>query len=573
MEKSILGFHSGNTLQRLATSYPDVFRVLLEYTQNALDSGSTSIAIFIDYDKRTIRILDNGEGTDKERFDQALQLVCQSRKANQKDSLGQFGIGLISALEKCEYYTFTSTPKEDPCAYRQWTFETKELLNQERELVIPTKKVENLSYLVKKSGKNMVVWRTEIFLHNITEDRTVNKVIGSELRDSIIERFGEKMRNLGTRIHIRIKGKRREPFDEEFIAPQFSGKKLEIIKYEDKGQVRTRFELFQAPKPTKGNRQGKIGIGIRYDPYRLGCSDFLQKHNLVAPEVRDLLLSGLFEGNIISSNCLLTKERTGFVENDELVNFCLDLERWYKEFGKDFHKEIADNQQEERYQTTGLKSLKKIESLLKTKQFSSLMEIVKGIKKGSIGPNHTDFEKTKGKIEETRSLSTKAEIKTKMKKVGIEELKNLKQPDVPETSGTSPSITPAAAKTSEQRGHYENLQHHTVNGSATRGSRRKIVKGQSTGLRLEYSEMSGKSVIWEFSLETGILCFNIRHPLFAQAERHERALTKFQELIMIHALNLETFPEAMRKDQRLYAEKLIEYQLYLIEAEYGYAKK
>lgn len=366
-EKSVIDFHRGNTLQRLATSYPKVPHVILECVQNALDSNSTSIRINVNYNKREIRILDNGDGTDKARFDQALSLVCQSRKTGTEGKLGQFGIGLISALGKCEYYTFTSTPKNDAFGYRQWTFNSKDLLSQADELIIPTRRMEKLAYLVKQAGREQLVWRTEIFLHNITADKTISKVNGKDLRDDIISHFGEKMRMLGASISLIITDKK-DTFEEDFTAPDFTGKKLDTVKYEEKGLVKARFELYQAVKDSKGVRKGKIGFGTKADPFRLDCSTFLSCR-LISPEANDLLLSGFFEGNIISADCTLKKERDGFVENDELLNFCQLIERWYKEVGKEFYNKEVNSQKDEKYQATGLKCLKTIENLLKKTNF------------------------------------------------------------------------------------------------------------------------------------------------------------------------------------------------------------
>lgn len=161
----------------------------------------------------------------------------------------------------------------------------------------------------------------------------------------------------------------------------------------------------------------------------------------------------------------------------------------------------------------------------------------------------------------------------KMKTIGFEELKKLKtEENSSGANGVPPTPSAPAPSASTARGHYENVQHHTVNGTK-RGSLRKTVKGKSTGLRLEYDEMPGEYNLWDFNKKTGVLRFNIRHTLWAQAERRERVLTKFQEIIIVSALTLETEAESDRAVQRTFAEKQIRYHLHLIEAEGNYAVK
>lgn len=562
---SVIKFHLGNALERLSTVYPKVIHVIYECVQNALDSRATSIMVDIDNKKRSIRILDNGKGASQEEFDTALKSVCQSRKAEDQTSLGQFGIGLISSIGKCKFYTFTSTPENNPAAYRQWKFVTDDLLKQEEELIIPNTEIKDLIYMGTEKKKTTVVWRTEIMLHEVTKDKTVSKVTYKDLHDGIVLRFGEKMRMLDTKIRIRISSKvKGESVDEEFGAPSFSGQKLDVVKYPIGTETKARFELYIAIKDSKGHRNGRVEIGVKNDPFRQGCEVITGK-GYISAEAAELLKSGLFEGTIISTHSRWTKERNSLVEDDALMEFCQYIEKWYREVGKIHQKEIATSQQDEKYHATGIKCLKRIESLLKLDHFSSLMEIVSGFKFGSIGPNHTNYESNK-KLEETLSLGTKADIpkSKKMTKINLEDLKNIKSPETPPTTPTS---NPSEG-TGTQR-HKEDLKHHTVTG-VNKGSRRKVVKGQSTGLRLEYDEMPGEEALWKFNNQNGFLTFNIRHHLWAAAERHERVLVKFQEDIIIAALTLETQPPNLRGDLREYAERQIGYRLYMNEAEFNY---
>ena len=135
--RSVVRFHQGAALMRMADTYPTLLDVILEQVQNALDINvrARKIWIEISYKARHCIVRDNGLGASEVEFNPALQSICEpdqkARFAKSGDNpLGQFSIGLISPLGKCVRCTFTScrTPKLDD--FIEWTFVSKELAEQ-----------------------------------------------------------------------------------------------------------------------------------------------------------------------------------------------------------------------------------------------------------------------------------------------------------------------------------------------------------------------------------------------------------------------------------------------------------
>ena len=404
---SSLSFHEGNALLQLAKSYPLLIDVIRECVQNALDSSATSIWVAVNYPKRTVTVRDNGNGVGVEKFEKALNSVCHSIKTR-ADDLGQFGIGLISPLGKCEEFTFTSTPKA-ATRFKRWRFVTTDLESQAKIDRIPVEDMPQFVYGQTKAPsreKTFVPWRTEVALREITTDRVISRIPLDDLKDSILSRFGEKMRKVGSTIVIRIvhgRGKAEEK--ETFVAPEFQGERLPIVRYTGKDCGKTEIELYLSRKTTAG-RKGKVLVGIKYDLFRVDFHRFSASCGLFSEEVTDILNSGIFEGRIISEKCALLKERNGFEMSDPLVEFCTHIEQWVREEGIKHVARIKDEQRDQRYQLLGIRSIKAIEEMLHLPHFKNLLDVIKSIKVGSIGTGHVEFD-DKTKEQEISSLTTR----------------------------------------------------------------------------------------------------------------------------------------------------------------------
>lgn len=132
---SVVRFHEGQALLRIAGIYPTIQTVLLEEVQNALDVGAKKILIDLDYQKRRLTIRDNGRGVNRVEFEAALRSVCLSVKDEGK--LGRYGIGLVSPLGKCDSFTFTSCSASESSGFLRWTFNVKAISQQGSDLKIP----------------------------------------------------------------------------------------------------------------------------------------------------------------------------------------------------------------------------------------------------------------------------------------------------------------------------------------------------------------------------------------------------------------------------------------------------
>jgi hypothetical protein len=363
--KSNFSFHEGMALLKLAGSYPKIVDVIYEAVQNALDSLAVKIIIKIDYKDRTITIQDNGDGVTVDKFDEALTSVGHSIK--RENSLGQFGLGLIAPLGKCEEFTFTSVYKTYTSGYKCWHFVTEDIKKSKKVEFIPMDEAN--TYILgsgKKAplGKTFVWWRTEVKLNKFTTDRTISKVDIENLEEGILMRFAEKMRKLNANIYIKIKRQNEsEPEETTFSAPEFTGDQLPIVRYDKKMNNESLFQIYLSRKTSSG-RKGVVKVGVQLNDYRLDFKTFALAHNMLKSETFEVLASGIFEGEILSRNCLLAKERTHFEENDALVDFCKVIDLWVKEVGMGHYQKINDEKQDERYQKLGVESLKKHDLML-----------------------------------------------------------------------------------------------------------------------------------------------------------------------------------------------------------------
>ncbi len=385
MRKSELGFHQGNTLLRLAETYPKLDLVILEYIQNALDIGARNIWVKISFRNRYVYIRDDGDGVSVEHFERALKSVCSSIKG--KDKLGRYGIGLVSGIDKCKELIFTSTPKENPSDYKKWVFEGN-IVEQKSIDGIPC--FEEKRYVFSKDSfyesksKEVVNWRTEIRLESITKDRTLTRISSEDFRSAILERYSEVMRKKGVTVFLIIVTKD-ERTNTKIQASEFQGKKLPTQIETGKDAGKTVFDLYIANKKAYG-RRGKVHVGIDGNDFRIGFPTFARFTNLFNSETIQILESGIFEGNIISQKCTLHPGRRGFVENDALLEFCAHIETWMEKEGVKYASEINQEKKDERYQALGIRSMRVIEDILADPKFSNLRELLSVRRSASEAP-------------------------------------------------------------------------------------------------------------------------------------------------------------------------------------------
>ncbi|MCX6746264.1 MAG: ATP-binding protein, partial [Candidatus Parcubacteria bacterium] len=385
---SPFAFHQGLTLLRIAEHYPYLIDVVLEAIQNALDAHATIIWVMIDHQKRKLRIEDNGDGASKSKFDRALRSICETMKDETK--LGRWGMGLIAPLGKCEYFTYTSTPKENNNTYLKWRFETENIRQQKTIQGIPYEEMPLIHFDEFGKSKGGIPWRTQIKLMRFTEDRTTSKLSLASLHDSVKEKYSEAMKKLGTKIMAKIISAEGKTEEKIILADEYQGKSLPIFTRDHSDSGQTTFRLYLARQTVKG-KQGKVVVGEMSNDFRLSFKKFLKTpEGFLNNRIIEALCSGIFEGEILSEKARIDSTRKFFKENDALVGLCISIEEWYEKIGKAHFQTAKEEKQNDRYQRLGLRSMGVIESILNQPQFDILKDILQKFKVGSIGPGHAE---------------------------------------------------------------------------------------------------------------------------------------------------------------------------------------
>lgn len=520
-ESSKIDFHHGQALLRVAGLYPTLAEVVYEAVQNALDADATNINVAINHKKHSLTVSDDGAGTTRSHFENALLSVCKGIK--NEDKLGQFGMGLIAPLGKCQRFTFTSTPKSNPRAYLQWTFSTDDICGQEKIDGIPVESVPDLHFEREAKGSG-VTWRTQVKLYNFTKDRLLSRLTTSSLREGILERFGAAMRRRDVTVNAEIISSDGDVSTEKIVADVYEGKRLpmEYLREKDAGQ--TTFQLYIAKKTQKG-RRGKVVIGESGKEFTISFAQFARNAGeLLDGDVYDALESGVFEGQIFTEKAKLDPNRRHFVANDALVDLCLTIDEWYRKIGANHIEKVKEEAQDDRYRQLGMRSMRVVEALLEQPGFAYLKDVVKSFHIGTIGTRHT---RPNAKI-----LGPQSELS-----ISIDAAKD-------NGNGAGGNGGGGNDPKSEHPGHTP----YTVSGP--KGRQRMMVRGNSQGLQFLYEEMEGSDRLWDLDSNAGILHYNTRHPLWAECESDERALMRFQEHIAITALTLETVPEEWKGRHR-----------------------
>lgn len=508
-------FNQGRALLHLASMYPTLLEVILELVQNALDCDvrANRIWIKIDYKTRTVYVRDNGAGITVTKFNQALGSVAEPGRKGE-GSLGQFGLGLIAALGKCVKFIFTSCPAPHSDLFQEWIFDTEAIVNQRHELVIPTRPRQDLTLREHARGKMAVKWRSEMVLQNFTIDQFISRVPIDALIGGIQDRYASVMRRNKVAISITIIDENGHKEERPNVtAPEFRGRKLPEQKLANDDAGETLFRMFVSPKTKRGERHGRVLVGVRGNEFRFPFHYLARSvADLLNPEAVLALQSGLFEGEILGEKIKLHPSRRTFEKDDALIGFCISVDEWFEQFGQKFLDEAKRSRQEERFQELGLRSMKVLEQLLKGNE--ALLNIVRSFGHAVPGEG-PDKER---KPERDRSQNPEPRQPSEQPEEGPPRTK----PDKPDLKVRGPC-----------------------------GRNQKLVSREGFGLRFSHEAMEGSPDLWKLDTSEGVLSFNIRHPLWiACDERSDVVLMKLQETVAIQALTLEIMPANLRHAQR-----------------------
>lgn len=532
-----LSLHHGETFFRLSNTYPTIVLTLVEEVQNAIDADAEKVFIGIDMRTSEIIVLDDGNGVTQAKFREALKSVGKGIK--RPGSLGRFGIGLISPLNKCHHFTFASHPLGQRSG-TVWRFNGAEIRAQHHHVQVPREAVDLLPPLpeqfVTVAGQLYARWRTIVHMVGIHEDKLEDAADLDELEGDIRTKLSIGMARKNTSVFVMLIDKQGQAETREINPIRFTGEKLEVFTHHEKPCGLVTFELYRAPQ-RGGVRRGIVLIRRSDDNYPIPWRDFYtqamgsRKLPLVK-DAFDVLGSGYFEGVIHAENIELAPERTSFVRGPVLNALYVAIYGWYLAFGKELYESEHEARQERRYQDLGAQSLRRVLDLLEDSTvFATLARHLHGVlpeaAKASAQPRPSD-----GRPRPADPRQRPEGEKQPRKRVVA---------DPPQPKERDPRLTAPG----------------------------------SLSLRFAYEVLPQSNRLWEFG-EDGVLVFNVRHPIWVKLDesngkhtaRNDRMIMHLQEWLTLKVLmllerhgepgfDLETARVAVDREVKYYAEMFI----------------
>lgn len=539
---SPVNIHDGNSCTIMADLYPTLLDVILESVQNSLDESARNIGITIDLRERSITITDDGNGKTLKQFENALDNIVRSIKSSEK--LGHFGIGLISPLGKCRAFFFTSTSRSNQSGYNCWGFDCEKIAKSKSFDSVPRKEVPELEYGRTGGKKTTVPWRTQVELVDITADKTIGEDLKIEtLSNAILDRFNEAMRRNDCVANIRLIKPDSSEQKKTVEARQFQGEPLK--KYE-LNHAQAGFVVFKLYRSLAqgSKRNGKISFGIVNRDDRITARQFTTANlGRLNSEVVGALLSGVFEGEILAEKVEFQASRRSFRTNDALAGLCDALDSWYVEVACDILDQVKEDRSGFRYQELGSRSMQVVASFLQRPENAKLLEDLKStIKVGNIGSGHHGYDHDKS------TGSTVKAITPKTKAPGLK---------IVDTDNSGKEINSSPDK--------DHPGHNPWTVAGPKGKKRLMVKSDSIGLQLCFSELTNYNKVYEFDLEYGVIHLNLRHPLFVMCdEKGDTALNRFIDHVTVWALLHYNLPEEYRQYNDLFFDDWIKAEVHLI---------
>jgi hypothetical protein len=355
---SQINLHAGRALMMVANKYPSLKLTLVESLQNAIDAGAQRVFMGIDVAKRTVIVADDGDGVTPEAFDLALSRVAETRKS--KDKIGRFGIGLVSPLNKCERFTFTSYARTEEWPM-EWTFEQAKIERRATNILVPCRQLAAMpaierpfTQLASEYGRGMP-WRTIVRMHNVTKDRVISAVTLDELEEQFLTKLGPKMREKDVTCRVVIFNDDRGII-RDIVPQEYTGEPLDRYIDEDPKTGVVEFELYRA-KRIGGRRKGRVGVTARDKIYPLPWHEFVAQARgfgwSTMTEAFEVLGSGVYEG-LIYADITLADERNKFNHGDALLAVYVAIDTWYEKVGRASYDAEQEQRRDERYRQLSL---------------------------------------------------------------------------------------------------------------------------------------------------------------------------------------------------------------------------
>jgi hypothetical protein len=514
-----LDLHKGAVLFQLSNTYPFLYLTIQEQVQNALDSDAKRIDIAINRKAGMYRVMDNGTGVTEEKFQEALSSVGKGIKTT--DKLGRFGRGLISPLDKCTKFTFTSCPENQTTGYQEWTFEGEKIRVQKERVQIPRRLRQDLIFGPGKQptrGTSPVWWRTEVSVFGLVKDKLITSFDLEGLSRDITDRFSAVMLKLKAVINIMVVNDNGTEEIRVVRGSTFTGKPLKEVVIEGTDSGKTVFKMYLVRHQLVGQKTRiNINFGETGNSDRFSFANFSRStaaRGLINEKTMAALSSGVFEGEILSERCTLAPTRTTFEKNDALVDFCIAIDEWVEHYGSQHLDSAKKERRDMRYQELGLQSMGVVAGIMNLPENREMKDIIRQLFQcGTVGIGHTDPKKKalQGVQEETVLALQGGALK--------------------ERAGKNPDGE-------RQKAEREKTNHVPLGVQGPLGEKRRLVKSNSIGLQYAYDSTGGRSSLWWMNLNEGVLVFNIRHPLWVICDEKDWHIKALQEHITMCALKL-----------------------------------
>ncbi len=514
-------------------SYGTVVEMILELVQNAIDANAHHVAVLINKKARNITVADDGDGVSKEKYEAALQSVMRTMKS--RDKLGQFGMGMLSPLAKCEWHKLTSCPK-DGQTYLEWVFNTEEIRSQDDYPNVPHRVRTDLRFETdprgSQKGVTLVSWRTLVEVHKYTDDKYISRMPSAQnLFDEIAQNYREKMLENNVKISIKITSEKGEVDSKDGFAEPYYGHRLPDMKLYDGNAGHSFFHLYLARKGEKGYLGPGVSMGEADNAYRFTFKSFARSvAGLLPSSVIEALNSGVFEGDILTERTKLHSNRKSFEPGDALLGFCQAIETWYDRVGKQHYEAAVDSRSEEHYKALGEDLKKTLEGFLNDPKFQDILKPFKSNLGLVVKNPHKDGDE-------------EAQKKKPEPQQGEEQIVDEDEGDEDEENVSDPKKKKKRKK---------------------RKPRAKV-KSEQLGIEFRYEDIYDERRLWEY--EQGVLTFNILHSKWRACEKSQRRLKQLQELVGVKVIMLQMMPEGEWRDHaESYAEELVDPFIYLLQS-------
>jgi hypothetical protein len=556
--KAKLGVHVGSMLMYAAATYDNLLKTAIEAVQNALDARAHNVFVGFDLRDRFAAIADDGSGVSPEKFADALLTVGFSQKERDKSALGKFGLGLISPLDKCQFFEFISRVGNQGQIHA-WVFAQEKIKACADDSDIDEIRLSDMPSLEKvfqtEAEKIGVEWNTIVRLHEITADRVVSRLTAEKLASQILSRFNDAMLARETTCHLFVRDEQGKVHQQVLRPLKYKGEALEGSPFviEDAGEAeRITVELYRAPR-NRGKRRGVIRVSdSRGEVYGIPLKEFLAqvKQDLgYDNEGFSELLSGYFEG-LVRAKLDITVKREGFIANQALLDFVIAFDAWYKTIGRAFYEEERDRARDDRWRELTGKSVADVQQVLASNpDFKETIQAIRDMFQGMGG----------GSPGESQALHFE-----------VAEASNTKRG---KGSGGGPRTASGPRKRGAKTG--EGSSDEAAPDAAVRKPpNRTSVKEESLGLTVEVTEFQLSNDLWRFDPDAWRLSFNSSNDVWADLDgasaetRHlyhdhwvvqlqKWVFSDFIRMLMLPRDKWEDFANSSRASARFYADTCI----------------